>query len=515
MPTVATISNAPATAGLAKAAVSNAGQATITAALSGFTSTATITVIRTVQSIALVPNAVAPQTVTLAKGTSVSFRATATYTDGAKQDITASVVFSSSSPLVAAFRGAPGVVTGIAVGMATITAQDPLSHLSATAVVTVTAATLTGITVTPANATLARGQTRQYTATGTYTDSTQVDLTQAVLWATVNPNVATVDINGVAAGVAVGQTTITATESGSGLVGSTRITVNDPTLVPKSHILYNLAGGQTSLWDVDTAARFTEHLYGPYAGYRATALATGPDGMTHILWNSVGGVVSLWAVAPNGAFTFQTYGPFTDAPQNVWKATALSIGPDNAPHILWNNPDGNVAYWSINPQTGKVTASAYALAGATATALATGGDGISHILWNNVNGTVSLWAVDTAGGVTKMNYGPFPGYKATAISVGTDGTIHLLWNNVNGTVAFWDIGISGAVTAAAYGPYANGWAAVACSTGPDNLSHILWGRPDQTVSFWDVNSTDFSFNYHVYAPPTTSGYTPVAVSSGP
>ena len=265
---------------------------------------------------------------------------------------------------------------------------------------------------------------------------------------------------------------------------------------------------------MDTAGRVIEHLYGPYAGYHATALATGADGVTHILWNKSDGTVSLWAVSPSGAFTSRNYGPYTDGPKKtIWVATALSIGPDNAPHILWNNPDGKASLWNVSPTTGAFTAATYPPSGYSATALATGTDGVSHILWNSPGGTVSVWAVDTAGTITHVEYGPSAGYSATGISVGTDGAVHILWNNVSGRVSFWNIDGKGAITHTEYGPYPGGWKAVACSTGPDNVSHILWGRPDQTVSFWDVDSVTGSFNYHVYGP--LSGYTPTALSSGP
>ncbi len=323
--------------------------------------------------------------------------------------------------------------------------------------------------------------------------------------------------NGVASAQNVGQTTIIATDPTTKRSGSTALTVTNPNVVPRAHILYNLAGGAVSLWDVDTAGRVTEHIYGPYAGYHATAVATGPDGLSHILWNKSDGTVSLWAVDASGNFTFRTFGPLTDGPGKIWKATALSIGPDNVPHILWNNPDGTVSLWAVTGTgpLGYTHAEYGPYTGWTATALATGADGISHILWNNVNRTVSLWSVDTSGTVTYVEYGPFTGYSAVSLSVGTDGTIHILWDNTNGIVSFWNVTPQGIlINHTEYGPFPGGWVAIACSTDPTNLSHILWGRPDQTVSLWDVSSTDGSYNYRVYSPPMTAGYTPAALSSG-
>ena len=58
------------------------------------------------------------------------------------------------------------------------------------------APTLTSITVAPANATLAVGATQQYTATGTYSDSSTQNLTHQVTWASSNTTAATISAPG-------------------------------------------------------------------------------------------------------------------------------------------------------------------------------------------------------------------------------------------------------------------------------------------------------------------------------
>jgi hypothetical protein len=73
------------------------------------------------------------------------------------------------------------------------------------------APTLTSIAVTPANATLAGGATQQYTATGTYSDSSTQNLTNQVTWASSNTAAATISAAGLATAVAAGSTTISAT----------------------------------------------------------------------------------------------------------------------------------------------------------------------------------------------------------------------------------------------------------------------------------------------------------------
>src|SRR6266851_9739947 len=89
-------------------------------------------------------------------------------------------------------------------------------------------ATLVSIGVTPANPNLPQGLIRQFTATGTYSDSSTQDLTAQVAWSSSNTGVATIDSAGLATSVAAGTTTITAT---LGLVsGNTTLTVTNATL---------------------------------------------------------------------------------------------------------------------------------------------------------------------------------------------------------------------------------------------------------------------------------------------
>ncbi len=90
--------------------------------------------------------------------------------------------------------------------------------------VTVTPPTLSSITVTPASASILVGNTRQFTATGNYSDGTMQNLTSTATWSSTLPSVATVS-TGLATGVAAGTTTIKAT---LGVSGSASLTVTAP-----------------------------------------------------------------------------------------------------------------------------------------------------------------------------------------------------------------------------------------------------------------------------------------------
>jgi hypothetical protein len=95
------------------------------------------------------------------------------------------------------------------------------------AMLTVTAAgvTLKSIAVTPASPSIVAGNTQQFTATGTYSDSSTKNITTSVTWKSSNTAFATIGgATGLATGVAAGTTQITATQ------GSV-VSPNDPLTV--------------------------------------------------------------------------------------------------------------------------------------------------------------------------------------------------------------------------------------------------------------------------------------------
>lgn len=122
------------------------------------------------------------------------------------------------------------MVSALAIGPVTITAT--LGTFSDYSNVTVTAATLSSIAVTPANPSVAKGSVQQFTATGTYSDGTLLDVTTQVTWSSSATTVATISnvagSQGKATTVNAGSTTITAT-SGT-IAGSTTLTVTAATL---------------------------------------------------------------------------------------------------------------------------------------------------------------------------------------------------------------------------------------------------------------------------------------------
>lgn len=120
----------------------------------------------------------------------------------------------------------PGLVSGVAVGTAKITATR--AGVTGSTIVTVTPAVLTSIAITPPNPSTANGFSVQITATGTFSDFTTADLTNTVSWTSSDDATATVNPTGRVTGTGVGSATITATQAG--VSGSTSVTVTSATL---------------------------------------------------------------------------------------------------------------------------------------------------------------------------------------------------------------------------------------------------------------------------------------------
>src|SRR5208283_3509071 len=128
----------------------------------------------------------------------------------------------------AATISSSGLATGVGTGTTQITAA--LSGVTSPGdTLTVTAATLQSIAVTPVGPSIAKGTSQQFKATGTYTDNSTQDLTSQATWESGTPTVATITSAGLATGVGTGTTQITAALGGVTSPGDT-LTVTTATL---------------------------------------------------------------------------------------------------------------------------------------------------------------------------------------------------------------------------------------------------------------------------------------------
>ena len=179
-----------------------------------------VTIVDNDGAVTLASIQVTPAAPAIPAGAQQQFTAIGTYSDTSTADLTSSVTWASDTPAVANI-GQGGLAHALAVGTTTISAT--LGAVSGGTQLTVAAAALQSIAVTPTAPTIAAGADKQFEATGTYTDDSTADLTSTVAWDSANPAVATIAGSGLAHALSPGAVTISATLGD--VSGSTLLTV--------------------------------------------------------------------------------------------------------------------------------------------------------------------------------------------------------------------------------------------------------------------------------------------------
>ena len=309
----------------------------------------------TVTSAVLVSITIAPPSASILTGSTQQFTATGTYDNGTTKNLTTSVTWTSSNTAVATIA-ASGLAAGITAGSSAIRAAS--GSVSGSALLTVTNPVLTSIAVAPASASILTGSTQQFTATGTYDNGTTRNLTTSVTWTSSNTGVATIASSGLAAGIAVGNTTIQAA-SGS-VSGSSSLTV-------ASLALQSLAITPDK---AQVAADATLQL---------TATGTYVDSSTQDLTSQV-----AWGVDDATVASITTFGRVTGVSLGTTTIHAM-IDSISVSIPLTVTPSGLVAWWAFNEGAGTLVADS-------------SGNGYNATLYNGVS-----WTAGQTGGAISAN----------------------------------------------------------------------------------------------------------------
>jgi len=172
-----------------------------------------------------------------------------------------------------------GLATGITGGTAGITATlggvtSPATTLAVNA--------LSSIALTPAVPNnLVVGATQHFTATGTYSDGSLMDITSQVTWSSSATNIATIAAGGVATGVKSGTDKITATLAGvtSQPVALTVISLSGLTITPSSSANIGVGSTQhftaTGTYSDGSTADFTSQVVWFSSNPAVTTIASG------------------------------------------------------------------------------------------------------------------------------------------------------------------------------------------------------------------------------------------------
>jgi uncharacterized protein YjdB len=212
----------PVTGLVTGVANSNGNPVTITASYGGFTDTTSVYI----TSAVAVSLQLTPATAYIAAGTTEQYAVSAIYSDGSNQPLSEGLTWTSSTPSVAGIN-ASGLATGLKPGQSAINVY--YGSMTASAVLYVTPATLTSIVVVPYSPEVGVNGTIQFTAMGVFSDKSTQDLTTQATWSSSASGVASVSITGLATGLSLGTSTITA--SYEGVSGSATLTVANIQLV--------------------------------------------------------------------------------------------------------------------------------------------------------------------------------------------------------------------------------------------------------------------------------------------
>ena len=201
------------------------GGTQLSATYHGITATASVTVTQP----ALLTITIGPNQSTLPLGESEQLTATGSYSDGSTQNLTQSAAWSSSSLSVSV--SIQGMATGKGLGVAQVSAT--CQGITGSTAVTVGAAALLGITVSPSQYSLPAGASKQLIAVGNFSNGTTQNLTQSATWSSSSA-IASVSATGMVTTTAAGTSTITA--SAGSVTGSASLTVTPAVAVELSII---------------------------------------------------------------------------------------------------------------------------------------------------------------------------------------------------------------------------------------------------------------------------------------
>jgi uncharacterized protein YjdB len=337
-------------------------------------------------SLQLVSIAVTPADPVLLLGTVQQFTATGTFSDRSVKDITGSVTWASTSSTVASITGG-GLATASTLGSVTVSATSGSVVGNTTA--NVQSATLSAITIQPANRKIAQLTSQQFQAIGTYTDGSTHNVTGQVSWTSSNPIVAMISRGGRAKALAPGTTTMTATlrsisastalEVTNATIVSISVSPSGRTIAPGTNLSFAATGlfsdnttqviTRDSIWSSDNDAVAT-------LGAGSTAAAVGPgtanisatfDGVVgfsqlHVssaTLSSISVTPASVLLAPGTSVNWVAIGTFSDGSTQV--ITGLVTWTSSASEIASVSTHGNVS--AISPGSATITAQLGSISG--------------------------------------------------------------------------------------------------------------------------------------------------------
>lgn len=534
-------SSSPAAATITSGGVATAGAAGTT------TITATCVIVAcatdqgstvfTVTPAALVSIAATPGTADIPVGLPQQYVATGTYSDHSTQTLTSQVTWSTDNAAVASIS-TTGLATPLAVGTAHVTAN--LGGIaSPTASLTADGATLNSVTIAPTKSDVVIGSTLQFTAVGSYSDTSTFDITRYATWTSSAPALLSISnasgssglAKGIAAGasnvmVSFGSRTATATpiDVTASLLTSIVVSPANSYMALGSYRPYTAAGvfadGSTSdmtnfvTWSSDTVGAATVSnatgqqgsVYGVNQGNAqitaafgsvlgSTSLSVLPTAYTFLVNDSTsqsGGEVTELANGIIGSPAFVgTNNPISarQSALNPSESVSIVVDPSGRYAFVANPPEALIYQFTISA-TGLLTPNGTTSTGSVGSsspyALAMDPAGAYLYVADNLAGTVIQYAVGSAGALTATGHSVSFGGGSYGMAIDPTGKFLFLANVSAGTIQWYSIassGFSGAgniTSGAGHAPYAlvidpSGRFLYAANHGDDTIAQFTIG----------------------------------------
>jgi 6-phosphogluconolactonase (cycloisomerase 2 family) len=279
--------------------------------------------------------------------------------------------------------------------------------------------TVQSIQITPANPEVATGKSLRMTATATYSNNTQLDVTDSASWSSSNSTVATAGSAGQVVAVATGITTITATLSG--VSGTTQLTVTTSGAgVPAGYAYVASADAQGQQvpgavfqYTIGSDGSLTPMSVASVpAGVNPTAMVSDPSGSYVYVANLGDATISQYAVSTGGGLTALT-------PKVVSIAGPF---PSVGGYSLSVDPNGTFLYVVTTPRDPSGS-------GASIAQFSIGSDGtlapFAEPFINTAASAAGPLTIDPSGQYAYLAGGTTAagGGEVSQFSVGSDGTL--------------------------------------------------------------------------------------------
>ena len=326
--------------------------------------------------------AVTPPSGTVVVGATMQFAATPEDPNGNPLSGRA-VTWGSSAPGVASVDGS-GMVRGVAVGAATITATS--EGKSGTASVTVASVPVAAVAVTPPAVTIPQGQTVQLTATPQDASGNALG-GRVITWASGNRAVATVSGSGLVRAVAPGAATITATSEGQSGTASVTVTAPPPpgTCLTSSATWQNTAfatqtGAFTAEFDATPNSAAMDGTVGLAAGVAASntdlavILRFNPSGQIDARNGGAYAAASVMAYSAGTSYHFRLVVDLATHSYSAYVTPAGGAEATLASGFAFRTEQSAVtalAQWALQAGTGTHTVCNFSLGGTTPAPVAT------------------------------------------------------------------------------------------------------------------------------------------------